>query len=117
MKPEEKVFAALADKTKVEFALAQDIDTARNEVLSLNSSIQSKKGQVSKALFDLLNIHRTINQKSESILKMVNDLKSQSAKIGVDVPGKFLAIQDEMKKYSKDSASNFKNIDSITKSI
>ena len=124
MNIENKVFGKLFQdeklelkSQKVELALADDIEAARNTGLK---NVDGSKSAFNKAQSVLIQYKDSIANVAVSfnqVLQLIGQMKAKSKELGIEVAPKYLNLEKEANQYSKQYSAKFKAIDAMIKSM
>jgi hypothetical protein len=104
MSIESKVFEALSTKVqaeskKIEFALVDDIENYKNQMLKLSQSAQAQMFLAEREVSDYGKLAGEVKGYATLILQDIAQLETKTKEIGIDLPSNILQIKNMAKEY------------------
>lgn len=104
MSIESKVFEALSTKVqaeskKIEFALVDDIENYKNQMLKLSQSAQAQMFLAEREVSDYGKLAGEVKGYATLILQDIAQLETKTKEIGINLPSNILQIKNMAKEY------------------
>lgn len=124
MNIENKVFGKLFQEEKLElqsnkfeFALADDIESARNAGLKNVDGIKSSFNKASTSLIQYKDSIANTVVSFNKVLDLIGQMKAKSKELGIEIAPKYLNLDKEASQYVKQYTAKYKAIDAVIKSM